>query len=184
MKFQAAILALVWLSTLSISFAENEPILPTSSFALATSIKESNAVMVCRLVDIGWVDFLEPGENRYEKAVFDVITQFKGTVSSRVVCSFRVKVLADGKHEEPPQVGKDYIVVGSSESEVFVIQKLAPATTNNLREVKRVLGDSSSIAKVAENPAMEIEHKSPMWPWVVGILALLAIVAAVLKRRT
>jgi hypothetical protein len=34
-----------------------------------------------------------------------------------------------------------------------------------------------------QTPAAIIEEKSPMWPWVVGILALLAIAAFALKRR-
>ena len=34
-----------------------------------------------------------------------------------------------------------------------------------------------------QTPALPAEHKSPVWPWVVGILALAVIVALVLKRR-
>lgn len=36
---------------------------------------------------------------------------------------------------------------------------------------------------VAESSAAVIERKAPVWPWVVGILALLAIVAFALKQR-
>ena len=36
---------------------------------------------------------------------------------------------------------------------------------------------------VAESPAPVVERESPVWPWLVGILTLLAIVAFVLKRR-
>lgn len=36
---------------------------------------------------------------------------------------------------------------------------------------------------VAANPAPVIERKSPVWPWVVGILTLVVIVAVALKRR-
>ena len=42
---------------------------------------------------------------------------------------------------------------------------------------------SSPVPSFAESPAPVIEHKSPVWPWVVGILALVAIVAFALKRR-
>jgi len=37
---------------------------------------------------------------------------------------------------------------------------------------------------VAETPAVVVERKSPAWPWVVGILALIVIVVLALKRRT
>lgn len=43
---------------------------------------------------------------------------------------------------------------------------------------------SSPVPAVAESPAPMVERKSPAWPWVVGILALIVIVAVVLKRRT
>lgn len=48
---------------------------------------------------------------------------------------------------------------------------------------------SSPVASVppstptAEKPAPTVERKAPMWPWVVGMAALLAIVALILKRR-
>ena len=42
---------------------------------------------------------------------------------------------------------------------------------------------SLPIAKVAESPAPMVERKSPVWPWLVGILTLFAIVAFALKRR-
>jgi hypothetical protein len=36
---------------------------------------------------------------------------------------------------------------------------------------------------VAESPAPVVERKAPVWPWLVGILALIVIVALALKRR-
>jgi hypothetical protein len=36
---------------------------------------------------------------------------------------------------------------------------------------------------VAQTPAIAAERRSPVWPWVVGILALVVIVAFALKRR-
>ena len=36
---------------------------------------------------------------------------------------------------------------------------------------------------VAESPAPVVEGKSPLWPWLVGILALIVIAALALKRR-
>ncbi len=36
---------------------------------------------------------------------------------------------------------------------------------------------------IAQMPAPIVERKSPVWPWLVGILTLLAIVAVALKRR-
>lgn len=38
-------------------------------------------------------------------------------------------------------------------------------------------------APVAQTPAVPTERRVPVWPWVVGILALIVIVALVLKRR-
>lgn len=43
---------------------------------------------------------------------------------------------------------------------------------------------SSPALAPAESPAPVIERKSPVWPWLVGILALVVIVAVALKRRT
>lgn len=36
---------------------------------------------------------------------------------------------------------------------------------------------------VVQTPSAPIEHRAPVWPWVVGILALVVIVAVALKRR-
>ena len=43
---------------------------------------------------------------------------------------------------------------------------------------------STPVAKVGESPLLVVERKSPVWPWLVGILALVVIVALVFKRRT
>lgn len=37
---------------------------------------------------------------------------------------------------------------------------------------------------VAQTPALPAERKAPVWPWLVGIVALVVIVALVFKRRT
>jgi hypothetical protein len=37
--------------------------------------------------------------------------------------------------------------------------------------------------RVAQAPVTAVEHRTPVWPWVVGILALVVIVAVALKRR-
>ena len=42
---------------------------------------------------------------------------------------------------------------------------------------------SSPTPTTAESPAPVVERKSPVWPWLVGILALVVIVAVALKRR-
>lgn len=42
---------------------------------------------------------------------------------------------------------------------------------------------SSPTPAIAESPAPVVERKSPVWPWLVGILALIAILALVFKRR-
>ena len=38
-------------------------------------------------------------------------------------------------------------------------------------------------APAPQTPAAQVEHRAPLWPWVVGIVALVALVAFVLKRR-
>lgn len=40
-----------------------------------------------------------------------------------------------------------------------------------------------SVMPIAQTPTATVEHRVPIWPWVVGILALIVIVAVVLKRR-
>lgn len=39
------------------------------------------------------------------------------------------------------------------------------------------------VTPIAQTPAPTVEHKSPMWPWLVGIVALIVIVTVALKRR-
>lgn len=41
-----------------------------------------------------------------------------------------------------------------------------------------------SAPKVAESPAPTVERGAAVWPWIVGILAFIVIVAVVLKRRS
>jgi hypothetical protein len=45
------------------------------------------------------------------------------------------------------------------------------------------VASSSPTTPVVETPAVPVERKSPVWPWVVGILALIVIVTVALKRR-
>ena len=39
-------------------------------------------------------------------------------------------------------------------------------------------------ARTAQTPAVPVERSASLWPWLVGILALVVIVAVALKRRT
>jgi len=41
----------------------------------------------------------------------------------------------------------------------------------------------SPTTPVVQTPAVPSEHSAPVWPWVVGILALVLVVALALKRR-
>ena len=127
--------------------AENEPRLPTSLVPLEEAVISSQAVMVCRLADLGFTDFLGPGELGYDNAVFEVLTQLKGVPSMRVICSLRVKSFPPEKLEIPPEVGKDYILAGASAQGVFKIEKLVAATPSNIAEVKRLLGESIPIGR-------------------------------------
>lgn len=42
---------------------------------------------------------------------------------------------------------------------------------------------STPISKVAKSPAPVVEHKSPVWPWLLGIAAVTVIALLVLNRR-
>ena len=42
---------------------------------------------------------------------------------------------------------------------------------------------SPPITRASSTPAPTIERKAPIWPWVVGIVALVAIIVIALKRR-
>lgn len=42
---------------------------------------------------------------------------------------------------------------------------------------------STPAPTIAESPVPVVERQAPVWPWVVGILALVVIVAVALKRR-
>jgi hypothetical protein len=61
------------------------------------------------------------------------------------------------------------------------VPALSGATT---RVITTPTSTSPSTAVGGENPAQVVEEKSPLWPWVVGILALLSIATIALKRRT
>lgn len=39
------------------------------------------------------------------------------------------------------------------------------------------------IGNEGQTPASTVERKAPVWPWLVGIAALLAVVVFVAKRR-
>ena len=41
---------------------------------------------------------------------------------------------------------------------------------------------SPPVAKVVESPALVIERKAPLWPWLVGILTIIVIAALALSR--
>ncbi len=213
MKFRCANLILVWASTLAVNSAENEPALPTSLAPLEEAVISSQAVMVCRLVDLGFTDFHGPGESSHDSAVFEVVTQLKGTSSQSVTCSFRRTVFPPKIDEKLPEVGKDYILAGASAQGVFKIEKLIAATPNNIAEVKRLLGESIPIGKnifkrvptqpgtaatvvstpaveasalqpIVQTPAVPSERNAPLWPWVIGVPALALIGSLLWKRRT
>ena len=56
----------------------------------------------------------------------------------------------------------------------------APATP---APIATPAASSQPVTPVAQTPASPAERKSPVWPWLVGIAALIAIIAVVLKRR-
>ena len=58
----------------------------------------------------------------------------------------------------------------------------APPRSQTLSQTPPAASPSAT-TPVAETPAAPVERKSPVWPWVVGMLALVVIVAVALKRR-
>ena len=63
-------------------------------------------------------------------------------------------------------------------------EEAAPALLPTPRSATPAPASSPQPAtSVAQTPAVPVEHKSPVWPWVAGILALIVIVAVALKRR-
>jgi hypothetical protein len=58
-----------------------------------------------------------------------------------------------------------------------------PARTSTPNPVAMPTGSPQLATPVAQTPAVTVERKSPIWPWLVGIAALLVIVALALKRR-
>lgn len=45
------------------------------------------------------------------------------------------------------------------------------------------IASTAPATPVAQTPAVPVEERAPVWPWLVGILALIVIVAVALKRR-
>lgn len=205
-------IGLVWVIAIAISSAENDPRLPTSSVNIVSAVASSQEVMVCRLADLGFVEFVGPGESRYDNAAFVVVTQLKGTSSPRVTCSLRVTAHSLEDCEETPQVGRDYIVIGASGKGTFILGKLAAATPSNIAKVERLILDrnpdqgsppavtraamrklassvptvtpaASPTSTVAENYHPVVERKLPVWPWLIGIAALTVMALRAWRRR-
>ena len=81
-----------------------------------------------------------------------------------------VEIEAMPKLDEPPP---------PQSSATPPVASRAPSTPIPIVIPRRLSPDPA----VAESPASVVEHKSPLWPWLVGILALIVVGALVLKRR-
>jgi hypothetical protein len=66
----------------------------------------------------------------------------------------------------------------------FEIEDKGTQTITDLPRKQTVGRDGAPPAPASTTPALPVKGKSPLWPWLVGILALLAIATIALKRCT
>jgi hypothetical protein len=59
----------------------------------------------------------------------------------------------------------------------------ATPTTSTPAPPLTPIASPASMVPVPQTPAPMVERKSPVWPWLVGMLALVVIIAFALKRR-
>ena len=125
-------------------------------------------------MSIDWSQVRTPKENRsfykepippplgYENVSMQAPEKFGPDSQADILLSQGKPIAGDLPPSEPP----------SSEA-------LAPTTPVPTATPAR----SSPTPAIARSPAPVVEGKSPVWPWVVGIAALIMIVAVVLKAR-
>jgi hypothetical protein len=133
--------------------ADSESLLPTSAANIDVAANAAQSVMVCRLTDLGWVDFRGPGVTAYDEAKFDVITIIKGEPISKIVCSLLVLGHSINATEKAPVVGESYIVMGDSKEGKFTLQKLLTATPDNIAKVRHIL--SKPVVTVGDSTGSE-----------------------------
>lgn len=138
---------------------------PTSAVNMDTAINTAQSVMVCRLADLGWVDFRGPGVSAYDEAKFDVITTLKGEPIAKIVCSLLILGHSTNATEKAPAVGESYVVMGDSQEGKFTLQKLLAATPDNIAKVRRLLSlppPSDSARSTTSTPERDLPVAQPM----------------------
>jgi len=177
MKIKSHTLALCMIFSCHYPQAYSESSLPTSEANIDTTTSAAQSVLICRLTDLGWVDFKGPSTTAYDEAKFEVIKTLKGDPITRIVCSLLVLAPPLEANEKAPQVGENYIVIGNHIEGKFTLKKFLSATPDNIRKVQNLLSHSAltvgvSVAsatksqpehlqKAAESKATAPMNKSP-----------------------
>lgn len=142
--------------------ANSESTLPTSDVNIDTATNTAKSVMVCRLTDLGWVDFRGPAATAYDEAKFDVITTLKGESASKIVCSLMILGHPLNPNEKAPVVGENYVVIGDNKEGKFALQKFLAATPDNIAKVQHILSHSeltsNALDASATKPLTELSH--------------------------
>jgi len=113
MKIKSHTLALCMIFSCHYPQAYSESSLPTSAANIDTATSTAQSVLICRLTDLGWVDFKGPSTTAYDEAKFEVIKTLKGDPITRIVCSLLVLAPPLEANEKAPKVGENYIVIGN-----------------------------------------------------------------------
>lgn len=178
--FSLPLIALLWAFCVS-HIPASEPILPTSEVKIEASVTASQSVMLCRLVDLGWVDFRGPAEHVYENAKFDVVSTLKGLPLEQVSCSIRVLGYPLEANEKDPIVGESYLVMGDTKEGKFMLQKLLAATPENIASVQRMV----SILSLPIHSSFDSSSDSLAKPSLPGDSKPTSVIStAILKQPT
>lgn len=143
MKIKSHILALsIGFSCIS-ALGSSESLLPTSAANIEAATNAAKSVMVCRLTDLGWLDFRGPSVSAYDEAKFEVITTLKGEPVTKIVCSLLILASPLSANEKAPVVGENYVVIGDNKEGKFRLQKFLAATPDNIAKVQHLLSNSA-----------------------------------------
>ena len=114
--------------------------LPTFGVDLNSAIEKSESVAVCRLIDLGFVDFRGPAISEYSNAKFERTTALKGSVPERFVCAITIRgspLVAET--ERLPEVGSEYILAGNFDGKELNLRKILPASPVTVAEVRAIV---------------------------------------------
>lgn len=142
MKIKLHIFALSIGFSCAFVFANSESLLPTSAANIEVATNAAQSVMVCRLTDLGWLDFRGPSVSAYDEAKFEVIATLKGEPITKFVCSLVILASPLNANEKAPVVGENYVVIGDNKEGKFTLQKFLAATPENIAKVQHILSNS------------------------------------------